>query len=579
MPPQTRGEPLRWRGDWFAAPAFVALWAATLLPVLGAAAASARLVEAFSTDEAMQVNLLAHALNAHSWAIRFGAYGHLYFNMVLLALKSLWPLSERAIVIGARAVSLASAAGLLLFAFWWARRAYGSLTAWLAMALVALNPTVYEWAAVVHPDMLQALCLLVALFFTVSAFERPTTARILVASTFAGLGFAAKYSGLFVLPLIAIALVRRRAVVSGGGAAKRVMLKRAALSMTAAVMLIGGLAIDSAWVITHVTVDGHVDVPLPMSLDAAIWLIRATGLVLALVAVTPWTWRMLQRWKNETVLWGYAVALTAFVTTFVIASPYSWVKLAFIKGLYYEAVETGAALNITWVAAWTRGIFTTIGLPIFVALGGTIIGRLSDRRRHVWSSMEIVLLVWNGLYLVVLLAPVHELLFHYALPMIAPTAILAAHVIVTATGLLSWRLPKLPRAVTASVIVALLAAFELPGVRTAVERRQVILRHDEDPAVRAGVWLADHVPSASRVVYDYYSYVPPAFANATGTWGATREWLASVNPDIVVVNRDVSPMWRGPHREASYSVCLRGAACITAIAAIARAFTVSGKWK
>jgi hypothetical protein len=271
---------------------------------------------------------------------------------------------------------------------------------------------------------------------------------------------------------------------------------------------------------------------------------------------------MLQRWKRgETVLWGCGVALTAFATAFIIASPYSLVKLAFLKGLYYEAVETGAAMNVRWLAGWTRGVSTTIGLPILVALAGTILGWLVDRRRHVWTSLEIVLFGWSALYLVVLLTPVHELALHYALPLIAPAAILAARVAITAAGLLAWRLPQVSRTVTTMVIVAIVACFELSSLAADVQFRETTLDREHDPQALAGAWLVDHVPSTSRVVYDYWSYVPPTFTDATATWGASSAWLASLNPDVVVVNDGVSPLWHGSGREESYSVCLVRGTC------------------
>src|SRR5256885_2179950 len=138
-----RAQPFRWFADWYLAILLIGIWAATLFPLLFVAASNTRLVEAFSTDEAIQLNLLARALREHSWAIRFGAYAHLYFNLALVPLKLASPVAERAIVIAARAVSLGAAAGVILFTFGWTRRVYGSVTAWLAMMLLALNPTLY----------------------------------------------------------------------------------------------------------------------------------------------------------------------------------------------------------------------------------------------------------------------------------------------------------------------------------------------------------------------------------------------------------------------------------------------------
>ncbi len=556
---QRRARPACWSGDWYVAVAFVCLWAATLTPLLSVAAANDRLVQAFSTDEALQTNLIARALQEHAWGFQFGAYGHFYLNLALLPLKAFWPVTTRTIVVTMRALSLAAAVGLLLFAFGWARRVYGSIVGWLALLLIALNPTVYTWTVVVHPDMLQALCLLVALFSTVAAVERPTTARIAAASVCAGLAFATKYSGMFVLPLIAAAAFGRRHVAGGRGAGRRTAIVRGLTALAAAAMLLCGFAIDGAWIVAHISADGHVDVPLPVSLDTAVSILRGAGAALAVVAAAPRLWSAFRRSeRTETVAWGIGVSLVAFSLTFVFASPYSLAKLAFVKGLYYEAVETGARLNAHWVETWTTGVFSTMGWPIAFAIGATVLGWLVDRRRH--TPVEHVLGAWNVLYVLVLLAPFHELALHYALAIVAPVAILAARAVVAVPEALAWRAPRVRR-VVAAVAVTALAASQLASIGGLSRARRSVLEREQSPIAVAGGWLAEHVPTESKIVYDYTSYVPPTFTNTTATWGETRQWLARLDPDVVVVNRASSRQWRGPNDEPSYAACLDQNTC------------------
>ena len=66
-----------------------ALWAASLVPLVSVGSANARLVEAFATDEALQLNLLRAANAKHSFALTFGPYGHLVFNLILGVLRLL----------------------------------------------------------------------------------------------------------------------------------------------------------------------------------------------------------------------------------------------------------------------------------------------------------------------------------------------------------------------------------------------------------------------------------------------------------------------------------------------------------
>lgn len=550
----------RWGGDWIALSVVLALWVATLVPLLPAAAANSRMVEAFNIDEAIQLNLLLSALRSHSWALRFGAYGHLHFNLALALLKTIWPVSEQAVVMTMRGLSLAAATALLVCTFAWTRRTHGTIAAWVAFALVALNPMVYQWASVVHPDMLQAVLLLLALWATARAFDHPTTGRIAGAAALAGLAFATKYSGIFVLPFIVAAVVGRSAVKSGPRAGMRILFMRGVTAVSGLAIAGAGFAIDVNWVLLHITSDGRVDVPLPLSLEGLIWIVRGTGLALLLMAAVPWLWTMLKRRPvAETVAWGWMISASTFAACFVLFSPYSFVKLAFIKGLYYEAVETGAVLNLRWTETWTRGVLAAVGAPVIVALLATLPCRLADRRRP--TSGDVVLFVWIALYMLVLLAPVHELLVHYALPLLAPAGVLAGRGIASGADLLAFRYPRVPRWATAGVLLVAMAGLKVPTLAALTKVRQDALAKEQARRVVAGNWLLSRVPLGSRIVYEYYSYVPPAFRNTVATWGDTREWLLAIDPDVVVVSRFTFEVWHGLHTGESYSRCLHDGSC------------------
>lgn len=550
-------------GQMLAATALVALWAATLVPFLSVGADNARLVAAFHTDEAMLVNLLAHLHEQHSFRLVFGAYGHLYFNLTLSILGLLGPLSERAIVETARGLSLACATALLLFTFAWARRLYGSAAAWVALALVALNPTVYTWAVMVHPDMLQALLLMAALFYTVRCFDRPTTAHVVIASAFAGLAFAAKYSGVFVLPLIGIAAVGRVATGGERSADLRLMLSRTLLAVVAVALTVGGYAIDAAWIITHLTADGHIDVPLMVSLDTAVFAVRFCGLLLAVVVVLPWTWDLLRRYKAvATALCAFAVAAVTFLVAFAATSPYSFLKLAFLKGLYFEATETGAMMSVQWVEKWTNGIVSSVGWPLIVPLVCTAIWLLQRRHFHPLWSVEVVLLSWIGLYLTVLLAPFHELLFHYTLPLIAPAAILSARGIVAACETLAHHRVALPHGASARAIAVPITLLCLaPAVTTLLTTREISLRRTASANAAVGDWMTQRFPPSTSIAYDYLTYIPPRYTRVAATWGGSRPWLAKLNPDVVVVNRWIASAWRGDPGKEAYYHCLETGTC------------------
>ena len=78
-------------------------------------------------------------------------------------------------------------------------------------------------------------------------------------------------------------------------------------------------------------------------------------------------------------------------------------------------------------------------------------------------------------------------------------------------------------------------------------------------------WLQCHAPAQSRIAYDYFVWVPSTFSNAFVTWGGTTDWLASVDPDVVIVERNTaeyasaSGAEQAEHR--AYYECLSSGKC------------------
>ena len=241
----------------FLAGILAALWAASLIPLVSVGASSERLVEAFATDEAMQLNLLHAAAAKHSFALTFGPYGHLVFNLILLALHAIpGALSDARIIHTGRSISVLFAAATLYLTFVWARRAFGAAAAWIAFSVLLVNATLYTWAVVLKPDMVQLFLLMLSLALTSRLAEEPRIRWLALASAAAGLAFACKYSGLFVLPIIGAVVVWRP--VEGGPAA-RVTLLRWLTAALAIVLLAGSFLLNVAWIASHLTEDGHID--------------------------------------------------------------------------------------------------------------------------------------------------------------------------------------------------------------------------------------------------------------------------------------------------------------------------------
>ena len=144
-----------------------ALWGASLVPLVWVSSANLRLVEAFATDEVLQLNLLRGAAANRTFALTFGPYGHLVFNVILGVLRVLpGELTDARIVHTGRAVSVVFAAAMLWLTFVWTRRVFGEAAAWIAFAALIANATLYAWAVVLKPDMAQLFFLMLALALT-----------------------------------------------------------------------------------------------------------------------------------------------------------------------------------------------------------------------------------------------------------------------------------------------------------------------------------------------------------------------------------------------------------------------------
>jgi hypothetical protein len=78
---------------------------------------------------------------------------------------------------------------------------------------------------------------------------------------------------------------------------------------------------------------------------------------------------------------------------------------------------------------------------------------------------------------------------------------------------------------------------------------------------QVAAWLECHATTSARVAYDHFAYVPPTFVDATVTWGGTRQWLTSIDPVIVVVNRETAGFASEQAENAAYYQCLAGGTC------------------
>jgi hypothetical protein len=106
------------------------------------------------------------------------------------------------IIAAARAPFLAILAALLALVFVAARRRYGPAPALFAAALCALDPNLIAHAGVVHTDLGATLGFLATVLAWEAARRRPDGPRLLLAGACLGLALTAKFSAVYLVPIL-----------------------------------------------------------------------------------------------------------------------------------------------------------------------------------------------------------------------------------------------------------------------------------------------------------------------------------------------------------------------------------------
>ena len=554
--------PPRRTADVLLAAIVTGLWAATILPLFDFALSDTRLLEAFSIDELIQVNMLHHAASAHTFALTFGPYGHLVFNLILIVVRLLpGAVTDARILYVGRSINLVFGVGTALLIFAWTRRTYGRAAAWIALSLLVVNGTLYMGIAQMQPDIVQLFLLMASLALTVRLANRPDARWLVLASATAGLAFACKYSGLFVLPIVAIAVARRPVPVSRPGAT--VAALRAAVLAGGALLVVLGFFFNAAWIAAHLTEDGRIDSPIAgqvLSLLTA--LTRGAGGLAIVMSAAPWLWHWLRRSPHGlAVAWSWSLALVTFVAAFVIASPYSLRKAAFIKGLLGEAgyapavslaSQLGALAGFAQVIGWASAIAALVTIAVLL---------WRTRPLCALDAVDAVLISWTVIYTIVLLLPAHEIYVDYALPLVPVAAMLAGRgagaLLTTLSGPASVR-----RTLMAAAVVLVVVVSEVPMAGELLKARAKQRgRLTDSMQAYVATWLQCRAPASTRIAYDYFVYVPSTFPNAFVTWGGTREWLAATNPDLVAIQVDTTSYAVETPEHREYYDCLAAGTC------------------
>ncbi|NQT87118.1 hypothetical protein HQ560_10155, partial [bacterium] len=99
------------------------------------------------------------------------------------------------------------------------------------------------------------------------------------------------------------------------------------------------------------------------------------------------------------------------------------------------------------------------------------------------------------------------------------------------------------------VVVAACGVVAPSSVSRLVAFRQDMgSREESHVRMQAGRWMAEEFDPSSKVLADYYAYVPKAFDDMSFTGGGKLSLLEKKNPDLVVVTDKISERYADPER-------------------------------
>ena len=137
-------------------------------------------------------------------------YGSLFYYIPLAIVEVagwITPVSGKIILVVLRAVCTVAGVGILLLTYNLATRLYDNRVGLIACVLLATSPIFLRWSIESHPDLPQLFWILCFLVTAARLSDHLDPKRVIAASSFAALAFNTKYVGVFLLPVLVLAII------------------------------------------------------------------------------------------------------------------------------------------------------------------------------------------------------------------------------------------------------------------------------------------------------------------------------------------------------------------------------------
>ena len=472
------------------------LFAALLVPAALQGPDDLELTGVLSTDEQLAGQTVRHMLDHRTLSPNhFFSYGALTSELAALLLlprAAAGPVDDGAVLAALRLVALAGGMAAVLITGLLARRLLSGAAGIVAAALLAVTPELARWSITAHPDTVQLALLTASIGGCCLLAEWPSRRWVIITGSTAGLACAAKYGGLFVLPLAFVAL------------------------------LWGGLR--QQWMSCG-TVRGVS--PQAGKADGAAPIRRRDVL--------------------ETALLRFSLLCVLFALVFFLTNPYALVEpLRFLGQVRGEVVHVRAGHVFAMGDGNARWLTALVGRDlagVLLALGA-VVGAVVWWRERQQRVTAVLLTGWAVGYLLYLVLAVGYGAARYALPLLPVLCLTAAAgmpaLVRGRTGRSRWW-----RALMVLVVVAVSLAERLPAAVAVVQQRQQLVRQlAADPRVEAGRWLGATAPASALVLRDAYTWLPPQLRPGVTTFGLTEWQIDGLRPHFIVVNEDIRGRFR-----------------------------------
>lgn len=549
--------------DWIWLALVFAWMAAFSFPYFAHAAVdSIRQVQSYNLDSADALRAVQGGLQAPFFRLTFNDYGHFYSNLsmaVALLYSAAFELTDRALVNILRLNALVGGMATIAVTYVFAKRQLGRLYAILASGILAFSDTLLQWSLELKPDTWQLFFIMLSIHFLACAWApddapgRPLAPFVpaakfrfvVAASAAAGAAFGSKYLGMFLLPLVAWAML-------GVGleqiTERHVRMFRRWLALLSPLLAIAFGAF-AAFATPIRVISNFLIFPtpamMPLFLNGLLAARAVSALIALLFLMVPLSGllslgRPLPERLTKVLTLVCAVA-GAFWLTFFASSPWLLHRLAFVRSILARnsIVEDYPSFGLL---RWLRRLFwdgTYVSEVTAVLAIGALIWLAVSAARMDWRRVNRAYIpVWGFgvIFVTLLVLKVNRATILYGMPITPLLALLAAYFLWRLVPILAARLKldstRLGAALSALVIVASaietvprVMAYPLLVTELTPDNRQL------------GRWLSACLPPETAIVGASYSYVPPEFQNFVG--GDGMLYFDRVHPSAVVLNNRV----------------------------------------